>query len=129
MNKPHTAQPTDAELAILSVLWEQGPSTVREVNDALSLARPTGYTTTLKLMQLMTGKGLLRRDDTQFRHIYEPTNSEAHTQKHVVKDLADRAFAGSAAKLVMRALSTKKVSATELAQIRNMIEKMEEDRP
>jgi BlaI family transcriptional regulator, penicillinase repressor len=118
-------QPTDAELAILSVLWDRGRSTVREVNEALNKDKPTGYTTTLKLMQIMAEKGLLRRNDSQFRHVYRPAISEERTQKQVVRSLADRAFAGSAGKLVMRALSTKKVTPKELAEIRKMIDGME----
>ncbi len=125
MARRRAPQPTDAELAILSVLWDSGPSTVRDVNEVLSKERSTGYTTTLKLMQIMTEKGLLRRDDSQFRHVYRPAFSEERTQKQVVRSLADRAFAGSAGKLVMRALSTKKVSPEELAEIRKMIDGME----
>jgi len=125
MAKRKTPQPTDAELAILSVLWDRGPSTVREVNEVLNEEKPTGYTTTLKFMQIMAEKGLVRRDDSQFRHVYRPAVSEERTQKQVVSSLMDRAFAGSAGKLVMRALSTKKVSPEELAEIREMIDGME----
>ena len=117
-------EPTDAELAILGVLWDRGQSTVREVNEVLSKTKPTGYTTTLKFMQIMVEKGLLRRDDSQFRHVYRPAVSEEKTQKQVVSSLLDRAFAGSASKLVMRALSAKKVSTEELAKIRQMIDGM-----
>ncbi len=125
MARKKTPQPTDAELAILSVLWDRGASTVREVNEVLNKEKPTGYTTTLKLMQIMAEKGLLRRDDSQFRHVYRPAISEERTQKQVVSSLMDRAFAGSAGKLVMRALSAKKVSPEELAEIRKMIDGME----
>jgi BlaI family penicillinase repressor len=125
MARKKTAQPTDSELAILSVLWGKGPSTVREVNEVINREKPTGYTTTLKLMQIMTEKGLLLRDDSKFRHVYKPVISEARTQKQVVNTLVDRAFAGSAGKLVMRALDSKKISPAELASIREMIGKME----
>jgi BlaI family penicillinase repressor len=117
-------QPTDAELAILSVLWDKGSCTVREVNEVMNEEKPTGYTTTLKFMQIMAEKGLLLRDDSQFRHIYKPAISEEKTQKQVVNRLADRAFAGSAGKLVMRALSAKKISPKELIEIRKMIDRM-----
>lgn len=118
--------PTDRELTILGILWDKGPSTVREVNEAMSADADTGYTTTLKLMQIMTEKGLLLRDESQFKHIYEPAISEERTQKQLVGDLLDRAFAGSAEKLVMRALSAKKVSAKELGKIRKMLDEFEE---
>ena len=117
-------QPTDAELAILSVLWDKGPCTVRDVNDRINEAKPTGYTTTLKFMQLMAEKGLLLRDDSQFRHVFRPAISEEKTQKQVVSSLVDRAFAGSAAKLVVRALSARKIPDEELARIREMIDEM-----
>ena len=124
MARHRTPQPTDAELAILSALWDRGPSTVRQVNEALSREKPTGYTTTLKLMQIMAEKGLLLRDDSQFAHVYRPAASEARIQTQVVSSLVDRAFAGSTGKLVMRALSAKSVSPEELAEIRKLIDEM-----
>lgn len=117
--------PTDRELTILGILWDKGPSTVREVNKAMNQDGATGYTTTLKLMQIMTEKGLLLRDESQFKHIYKPAISEEKTQKQLVGDLLDRAFAGSAEKLVMRALSAKKVSTKELGKIRKMLNEFE----
>jgi len=117
--------PTDRELTILGILWDKGPSTVREVNEAMNQDGATGYTTTLKLMQIMTEKGLLLRDKSQFKHIYKPAISEERTQKQLVGDLLDRAFAGSAEKLVMRALSAKKVSAKELGKIRKILNEFE----
>ncbi len=128
MARKKTAGPTDRELAILSVLWERGPSTVREVHEALHHedSDETGYTTTLKLMQIMVEKGSLVREDDGRRHIYRPALSEERTQKQLVQDLLDRVFAGSAEKLVMRALSARKVSPNELKRIRKMIEEMEE---
>lgn len=113
--------PTERELSILRILWDLGPSTVRSVNEAMNEDDSTGYTTTLKLMQIMTEKGLLLRDDSQFKHIFRPAISEERTQNQLVGDLLDRAFAGSAEKLVMRALSAKKVSADELEKIRKML--------
>jgi BlaI family transcriptional regulator, penicillinase repressor len=116
--------PTERELAILGVLWDKGPSTVREVHEAIRAGGLTGYTTTLKLMQIMTDKGLLVRS-AERPHVYKPAVSEERTQKEVVGDLLDKVFAGSAEKLVMRALSTKKVSPDELKRIRAMLDKME----
>lgn len=115
------ARPTDAELAILQVLWDRGPSTVREVFEALADARETGYTTTLKLMQIMAEKGLVTRDETARTHIYAAKTSRDKTQKRLVADLLDRAFGGSAAALVMQALSTHPTSAEELQEIGQLI--------
>lgn len=125
MARRKTPGPTDRELAILGVLWERGPSTVREVHEALHQDAQTGYTTTLKLMQIMVEKGLLAREDDGRRHIYRPALSEEKTQKQLVQDLLDRVFAGSAEKLVMRALSARKVSPKELRRIRKMLDEME----
>ena len=115
-------RPTDRELTILQILWDNGPSTVRQVNEAMNKDEDTGYTTTLKLMQIMTEKGLLRRDDSQFKHIFKPAITEEKTQKQLVGDLLERAFSGSAEKLVMRALSAKKVSDKELARIKKLLD-------
>ena len=123
--KKNTRRPTDAELTILQVLWDRGPSTVREVHEAMGDDGRTGYTTTLKLMQIMTDKGLLKRDDDERAHVYKPALSEEKTQKQLVGDLLDKVFAGSAAKLVMRALSAKKVPADELKRIRAMLDDLE----
>ena len=125
MAKQKTPQPTDRELEILRILWNNGPGTVRQVNEAMNKDKATGYTTTLKLMQIMTEKGLLSRDESQFKHIYEPAISEEKTQKQIIGNLLEKAFSGSAEKLVMRALSAKKMPATELAKIRRTLEKME----
>ncbi len=122
MARHKTARPTDRELTILRILWDNGPSTVRQVNEAMSQDEDTGYTTTLKLMQIMAEKGLVLRDDSQFKHVYRPALTEEKAQKQLVGDLLDRAFSGSAEKLVMRALSARKVSAKELASIRKMLD-------
>ena len=122
MSKPSTPRPTDAELAILRVLWERGQSTVRQVHDALSRERPTAYTTALKMLQIMTEKGLVRRDDSDRTHVYQPRLSEEQTQRQLVRDLLDRALGGSASKLVMQALATKRASAEELTEIRRLID-------
>ncbi|HYS52260.1 MAG TPA: BlaI/MecI/CopY family transcriptional regulator [Thermoanaerobaculia bacterium] len=118
-------RPTDAELAILSVLWERGPSTVRDVHDELNLHTATGYTTVLKLLQIMTEKGLVVRDETQRAHIYEARYSEQKTQRQLLSDLVDRAFGGSAAKLVMQALSGRRANPDELMLIRNLLDRLE----
>lgn len=113
-------KPTDAELAILRVLWARGPSTVRDVAEALG--RQTAYTTVLKLMQIMTEKRLVQRDDTARSHVYTATYSEDQTQKQLVADLLHRAFDGSAAKLVLQALAAGKASPEELAEIRKLLD-------
>jgi predicted transcriptional regulator len=123
-DKP-TPRPTDAELAILSVLWERGPSTVREVHDALSSTQDSGYTTVLKLMQIMTDKGLVVRDESQRAHVYASRLGEQKTQRQLLGDLIDRAFGGSPAKLVMQALSASKASNEDLSAIRQLLDQME----
>ena len=125
MTKQTPPRPTDAELAILRVLWQRGPSTVRQVHDLLNSTRPTVYTTILKLMQIMTDKGLVRRDESERAHVYQPALSQAETQKRLVGDLLERAFGGSTMNLVMGALSAKKASAEELAQIRQLLDDYE----
>jgi len=115
-------KPTDLELSILRVLWERGPSTVRQVQEVLDRARATGYTTVLKMLQIMTEKGLVRRDETARTHVYASRLTEAETQRQLVTDLLDRAFGGSAAKLVMQALASKKASPDELREIRALLE-------
>jgi len=125
-DKTVTPRPTDAELAILNVLWERGPVTVREVHEALTTQEHgTGYTTVLKLLQIMTERGLVVRDESQRAHIYEARYSEQKTQRQLLTDLMERAFGGSPAKLVMQALSSKKASAEEVEEIREMLAKLE----
>jgi predicted transcriptional regulator len=120
-------RPTDSELSILRVLWERGPSTVRDVHEQLNRNAPTGYTTVLKLLQIMTEKGLVVRDEANRAHIYESRYGEQKTQRQLLSDLADRAFGGSAAKLVMQALSGRKATTEELGAIRELLDKMEGD--
>jgi predicted transcriptional regulator len=117
--------PTDAELAILSVLWKRGPSTVRDVHEALRASHDTGYTTVLKLLQIMTQKGLVKRDESQRSHVYRAAATADRTQKRLVGDLLDKAFGGSTSDLVMRALSVKPASAEELAAIRALLDEAE----
>src|SRR5437667_7386897 len=125
MVEHHPPRPTDAELAILRVLWSRGASTVRDVYDQLNRHATTGYTTVLKMLQIMTEKGLVVRDETQRAHIYEARYSEQKTQRQLLLDLADRAFGGSAAKLVMQALSGRRATAEELGAIRELLERLE----
>ena len=125
MRKKPAPRPTDAELAILRVLWKLGASTVREVHEVLNKTRPTGYTTALKLMQIMHEKGLISRDESARAHVYRTSLPEGKTQQTLVRDLLDRAFGGSAQQLVMRALQAKKTSPEELAEIRQLIEELE----
>jgi predicted transcriptional regulator len=122
MTTPKPPRPTDAELAILRILWERGASTVREVHEALSRERPSAYTTALKMLQIMTEKGLVRRDESERTHVYQTKFSEEHTQRQLVRDLVDRAFGGSASKLVLQALAARRASPDELSEIRRMIE-------
>ena len=117
-----THKPTDAELAILRVLWTRGPSTVRQVHEVLSRERPTAYTTALKLLQIMTEKGLVARDERDRSHVYHPRFSEEQTQRQLIGDLLDRAFGGSASKLVMQALATRKATPEELGEIRRLLD-------
>jgi predicted transcriptional regulator len=114
-------KPTDAELAILRVLWARGPSTVRQVAEALG--KDTGYTTALKLLQIMTEKQLVVRDESERTHVYAAASTEDQTQRQLVSDLVDRAFGGSAAKLVLQALAAKKATPAELAEIRKLIDR------
>ena len=120
MTKP-LPRPTDAELAILRVLWERGPCTVRQVHESLLEARDTGYTTTLKLMQIMAEKGLLTRDESLRTHVYSVRLTQDQTQRQLVSDLMNRAFGGSAAALVMQALNAQSATPEELAEIQQLI--------
>jgi BlaI family transcriptional regulator, penicillinase repressor len=115
-------RPTNAELAILNVLWRRRPATVREIHEALDAQRKTGYTTVLKLLQIMTQKGLVRRDESRQTHLYEASLTEEETQRQLVRDLLDRAFGGSAEKLVMQALEVKKTPADDMAAIRRLLQ-------
>jgi BlaI family penicillinase repressor len=120
-------RPTDAELAILRVLWRRGPSTVKDVHEDLAREVQTGYTTTLKQLQIMAEKGLVTRDESNRAHLYAASRPEEATQTQLVGDLLDRAFEGSAARLVMRALSARPTSAEELAEIRDLLDQLEGD--
>jgi BlaI family transcriptional regulator, penicillinase repressor len=118
-------RPTEGELAILRVLWEGGPRSVRDIQQVLNELRPTGYTTVLKLLQIMTEKGLVDRDETCRPQIYRARYSQEKTQKQLLQDLLQRAFGGSVRTLVLQALSTKKTSAKELAELESLLDRME----
>ena len=119
--------PTERELQILSILWKYGPSTVRQINSKINQSEKAGYTTTLKLMQIMFEKGLLRRDDSSKTHTYMPANTENLVQKEIVGSLLNRVFAGSTTKLIMSALSAKKVNRDELEKIKTLIKQKESE--
>jgi predicted transcriptional regulator len=123
MSKTKLPRPTDSELAILRVLWDRGPSTVRAVQEALGSA--AGYTTVLKFLQIMTEKGLVMRDESARTHVYRARAAEETTQQQLIRDLMDRAFNGSAKHLVLQALSTRKASPEELREIRALLENLE----
>ena len=116
-------RPTEAELEILRVLWDRGPSTVREVHTEIQRARTTAYTTVLKLLQIMTDKGLVTRDAAERSHVYAPRVAEHVTQRQLVTDLLERAFKGSAASLVMQALDASRATPDELTEIRRLIDR------
>ena len=126
MARRPTPRPTDAELAILRVLWERGPSTVRQVHDVLSANREFAYTTTLKLLQLMTEKGVAVRQEDGRVHLYRAAVAQEETQRHLIRDLVDRAFGGSPSRLVMQALAVTPASAEELREIRRLLKEHEE---
>jgi predicted transcriptional regulator len=122
VTKPTTPQPTPAELGILTILWRRGPGTVREVHEAL--ASTVGYTTVLKLLQIMTAKGLVTRKESGRTHIYAAAMTEESTQRRMVSDLVDRAFGGSALRLVVQALSTKPATPEEREEIKRLLNEM-----
>lgn len=118
-------RPTDSELDILTVLWSRGPSTVREVHEITAQRKPTQYTTVLKTMQIMAGKGLLRRDAEGRAHVYHAATSRETTQKQIAGDLLERGFSGSAARLMQGALSARPASKAELAELRKVLDDYE----
>ena len=118
-------RPTKLELAILKVLWEVGPRSVRDIQGILNESKPTGYTTVLKMLQIMTEKGLVERDETVRPQIYRAKYSQEQTQRHLLSDLLQRAFGGSVKALVMQALATKKSSAKDLEAIEKLLDRIE----
>jgi BlaI family transcriptional regulator, penicillinase repressor len=122
---PELPRPTDAELELLTVLWERGPSTVRDVHVAVERRKATLYTTVLKTLQIMAAKGLVRRDERQRAHVYAASRPMEWTQRQLAGDLLLRAFGGSAKSLMLGALSARKATAAELAEIRRLLEEYE----
>lgn len=126
MSSKHQKRPTDAQLSILTVLWEIGPATVRQVHEALPEQVRRGYTTTLKLMQIMAEQGLVDRDESARSHVYSACSKETDTQDRLLEDLVEKAFRGSSAHLALRALSQRRASSQELAQIRALLDELDD---
>jgi BlaI family penicillinase repressor len=120
-----TRKPTSSELEILHVLWERGPATVREVHQTLNEKRPIGYTSVLKLMQIMTAKGTVRRNVQQRAHVYEAVQPEEQTKQQLARDVLQRVFDGSASELMMHALAGRKASKEEIAEMRRLLNEHE----
>jgi BlaI family penicillinase repressor len=125
MKDPTPQKPTAAELQILQVLWERGPSTVREVHDALQEEKALGYTTVLKLMQIMTAKGLVRRNEDQRAHVYEAQQPAEKTKRQLAADMLERVFDGSARELMLHALAVQRSSRQEIEELRNLLDEHE----
>ncbi len=128
MPRNPSRQPNDVELAILRVVWDRKACSVRDVHEALQPERKTGYTSTLKMMQVMVEKGLLKRDDSQRPQLYRPAVRQEQTQKKIVRDLVQKVFGGSARNLVMQAVQSHDISREELAEIRKLLAKLESDK-
>lgn len=124
-----SSRPTDAEIEILNVLWTAGPTTVRIVHETISQTKPSQYTTTLKLMQIMATKGLVDRNESERSHVYSAAVPREHTQRQMAGDLMDRAFAGSLRSLVVSALAGRRATRQELAELRALIEEHEQSAP
>jgi BlaI family penicillinase repressor len=118
-------KPTTSELEILHVLWERGPSTVREVHDAISAKKPLGYTTVLKLLQIMTTKGLVKRDEQERAHVYEAWQPAEKTKRQIAEDMLQRVFDGSASELMLHALAERRSSKQEIAELRRLLDEYE----
>ena len=123
--KTERPRPTEAELSILRVLWQNGPLSVRAVLQKLNEEKPTGYTTVLKLMQIMTEKGLVARDESCRPQIYRPCDPQVKTQRQLLRHMLDRVFGGSTRAMVLQALSQKKTSARDLKEIERLLDRME----
>lgn len=119
-------KPTEAELSLLNILWQMGPATVRQIHEVVSATQSTGYTTVLKILQIMHEKSLVIRDETNRAHVYAPANSEMQTQSSLIKDLISKAFGGSTSKLVMRAID-ESTSAEDINDIRQLLNSLEKE--
>jgi len=129
MPRKPSSQPNDVELAILRVLWDRGPASVRDVHEALRAGRDSGYTSTAKMMQVMCDKGMLTRDDSVRPQLYSPAVPEEQTQKQILRHVIQRVFGGSARKLVLRAVESEQLPPDEVAEIRKLLKKMEGNKP
>ncbi len=127
MNLPNKYQPTESELEILQVLWDKGTATVRDIHEVIEQGKDTGYTTTLKIMQIMTEKGVLTRDTSSRQHVYYPVISREECQQQFINKMVNGLFAGSAGRLVMGALDHKKLSNDELSEIKAYLQQFEKD--
>jgi BlaI family transcriptional regulator, penicillinase repressor len=125
MSKETVQKPTASELEILRVLWARGPSTVREVHEALSEQKSLGYTTVLKLLQIMTAKGTVRRNEDQRAHVYEACQPATETKRRLVGDVLERVFGGSASDLMLHALEGRRTSKKELEELRRLLDEHE----
>jgi predicted transcriptional regulator len=126
-NTSGKSEPTKAELEILQVIWESGPSTVRQVNDKLNEQRDVNYTSTLKLMQIMTEKGILKRDESQMKHIYQVVEKEQETKNNLLKKFVDTIYQGSSSKLVIQLLGNSNTSKEDLEEIKAMLKKLDNE--
>lgn len=121
----HSSQPTASELEILQVLWDRGPSTVRDVHQILNEKRPVGYTTVLKLLQIMTAKGSVQRNEEQRAHVYEAVQPAEKTKRQFAMDMLQRVFDGSASELMMHALASGKSTKEEIQELRRLLNEFE----
>jgi predicted transcriptional regulator len=129
MPRPSSAQPTEVELQILRALWEHGPSTVRQIHDALASTKDTNYSTTVKMLSVMLDKELVKRDERARPLVYRPAKTQQATQRHMLRELIQKAYDGSAASLVLQVLSSRKATPDELAQIRTLLDELEGGSP
>jgi len=127
-NLRQSPRPTEGELELLNILWEKGPSTVRDLHVEISERRPLGYTSVLKLLQIMTEKGLVEREESGKAHVYTAAGTQQETQSQLLRDISERLFSGSAAQLAMHALAMQPVSERELEELRTLIEKKRQKR-
>jgi predicted transcriptional regulator len=125
VGRPQSSQPTQVELQILRVLWDEGPATVGEIHKALATQKGTNYSTTVKMLSVMLEKGLVKRDESARPHVYRSVAAQETTQKRMLRDLIQRAYDGSAGSLVLQALSSQKASKEELAEIRRLLDELE----
>lgn len=129
MARPGSSQPTEVELQILQVLWEHGPTTVRQIHNALAPAKGTNYSTTVKMLSVMLDKGLVKRDESVRPQVYRPATTQQATQRRMLRHLIQRAYDGSASSLVLHALSSQKATPGELAEIRQLLDDLEGEAP